>query len=131
MSVDASVVMQEEAGPLNEQFTVLARQTLGPGNSYVIQATGEILGELAETTVRLTASDDSDEVRVTMGSFPPPIQGGGHGSFALTVAFTAPDDEEFATSAIVEARRRGGLSIVRGVRLLVLTVDSLSFLPTV
>ena len=131
MSVDASVVMQAEAGPLHEEFTVLARQTLGPGRNYVIHANGEIFSELAETTVRLTASDDSDEVRVTMGSFPAPIQGGGHGSFALTVAFTAPDDEEFATSAMVEAAKRGGLSIVRNVRLLVLTVDSLSFLPTV
>jgi hypothetical protein len=47
---------------------------VGPGRSYVIQATGEIFGELAETTVRLTAFEDSEDVRVTMGSFPPPIE---------------------------------------------------------
>jgi hypothetical protein len=99
---------------------------VGPGRSYVIQATGEIFGELAETTVRLTAFEDSEDVRVTMGSFPPPIEGGGHGSFALTVAFTALDDEDFAADAIVSAAKRV-LSIVRNVRLLVLTVDSLSF----
>jgi hypothetical protein len=41
---------------------------------------------------------------------------------------TAPDDEDFATAAIVSAARtKGSLSIGRVRRLLVLTVDSLSF----
>jgi hypothetical protein len=135
MSVDASVVVQRFGKPLNEDFTELAHQVLGPGRSYVILATGECLGESAIIDVRLTAFEDSELVHFTMGSFPPPphpppIPGGGFGTFALTVAFTALDDEEFATTAIVEARKMGGPCAARA-RLLVLTVDSLSFLPTV
>jgi hypothetical protein len=128
MSVDASVVVQSEGGLLNETFTELARQQLGPGRSYVVQAKGEVFADMAEATVRLEVLGfDSDETRFTMGSFAP-ILLGGFGTFALTTAFTAPDDEDFATAAIVSAARtKGSLSIVRRVRLLVLTVDSLSF----
>ncbi len=130
MSVDASVV-QRAGRPVTDEFTEFVNLTLGPSRSYVIQAKGEIFCREAETTVRLTALGfDSDEVRFTMGTFPPPFQNGGFGAFALTVAFTAPDDEEFATAAIVEAAKRGFASIVARVRLLVLTVDSLSFLPS-
>jgi hypothetical protein len=127
MSVDALVVTTDGAGPLGGGFTELARQQLGPGRSYLVQAKGEVGGELSETTVRLEVLGfGADEARVTLNTFQTPLPSSGHATFALTTAFTAPDDEEFVTAAIVSASRTGLLSIVRRVTLLVLTVDSLS-----
>jgi hypothetical protein len=120
MSVDALVVTTDGAGPLDEGLTELPRHQLGPGRSYLVQAKGEVSGQLSETTVRLEVLGfGTDEARVTLNTFQTPLPSSGHATFALTTAFTSPDDEEFATAAVVSASRTRILSIVRSVTLLV------------
>lgn len=128
MATDA--VLLEQVGDVilgQPEQTLVQLAPIPPGRSYVISAKGSVFASNALATLTLEAFGAKDSVEIGFSA------GQGNASFSLVVGVALPPDDELFTVAKVTGSSRvfsggpaTGFTAAKGVKLVVLAVDSVS-----
>jgi hypothetical protein len=107
--------------------TLVKFAPIPPGRSYVISAKGNIFASNSRSTVTLEAFGAKDSVEIGFS------EKQGQASFSLVVGVSLPPDEDLFTEAKVSGSSKPfvggpetGLAVIKGVKLVVLAVDSVT-----
>ena len=144
MPTDALVLDHPGPSGMGTELNELHRLFLPAGHSYVVSAKGQLHARQApRVTLRLDAFDAVDEAHFSHLALgdpfsdvigeADPLVNSGQAAFSLAVTVTLPNDEDL----FVIARLSGAASLaasmgradVRNVKIVALTVDSLSINP--
>jgi hypothetical protein len=126
--------------PMTTSLNELHRLFLPAGRSYVVFAKGQLFARQAHrATLRLEGFDAVDEAsfsNLALGepfSFvigeADPLRFSGQATFSLAMTVTLPDDEDLFVIARLSGAVSDGKADVRNVKIIALTVDSLTINP--
>jgi hypothetical protein len=126
----SDVVLLEQTGDLILVQTERTAVQLAPipiGRSYLISAKGNIFASNSRATVVLDAFGEKDTAEIGFSG------NQGQASFSLVVGVSLPNDEDLFTVAKVTGTSKPfvggpetGLAVLKGVKLVVLSVDSMA-----
>ena len=126
----SDVVLLEQTGDLvlgQTEKTALQLAPIPIGRSYLISAKGNIFASNSRATVVLDAFGEKDSAEIGFS------EKQGQASFSLVVGVSLPNDEDLFTVAKVTGTSKPfvggpetGLAVLKGVKLVVLSVDSMA-----